>query len=94
MASSTTRPPIDFSPGRRSVDAPDHVRAAVHALLVGQMAGHLCDHQIDLSNRSAARASLERAGFGEHSTSRLLDRAITEAARSFQFISASAGRVE
>lgn len=83
MASSTTRPPIDFSPGRRSVDAPDHVRAAVHALLVGHMACHLCDHQIDLTNRSAARASLERAGFGEPSVSLLLDRAVDEALRAF-----------
>lgn len=89
MASSTTRPPIDFSPGRRSVDAPDHVRAAVHALLVGQMAGHLCDHQIDLTNRSAARASLERAGFGEPSVERLLDRAISEAGRSIAFLEAN-----
>ena len=59
---------------RRS--APIHVRAAVHSILTGHMAGHLVQHRVDLSDRIAARTSLEVAGYGEPSIANLLDRSI------------------
>ncbi|MGN7869373.1 hypothetical protein [Paracoccus sp. 22332] len=55
---------------------PIHVRAAVHSVLTGHMAGHLVHHRIDLSDRAAARAALHSAGFGETSIATLLDRSI------------------
>lgn len=56
--------------------APAHTRAAVKCILVGQMAGTLCQHRIDLADRTAARTALENAGHGEASLLSLLDRAL------------------
>lgn len=56
--------------------APMHVRAAVHSILTGQMAGQLILQKIDLSDRVAARIALETAGCGELTIANLLDRSI------------------
>ena len=75
--------PDNFPPDRLvRRPAPAHMRAAAHALIVGQMAGHLCGHRVDLSSRAACRVALGLAGFGEPSITHLLDRAIAEAGRS------------
>ncbi|MGA0615907.1 hypothetical protein [Paracoccus sp. KR1-242] len=92
MSPIDPRRPIEFTRGITSCDAPDHTRAAVHAFLVGQMACYLCDHRIDLTNRSAARSALQGHGFGENSVTFLLDRAIAEASRSKMAVADLGGR--
>ena len=61
---------------------PIHVRAAVHSVLTGHMAGHLVHQKIDLTDRTAARTALEVAGYGEPSIANLLDRSIALAKHS------------
>lgn len=71
--------------------APAHIRAAVHSILAGSMAGTLCRDRIDLTDRVAARNCLEVAGYGEASVALLLDRAIAVAALSSGSIKACGG---
>lgn len=59
--------------------APVHVRFAVQAILVGQMASHLVAHQIDLDDPAAVREALLTVGHGEPSVEALLSRAIAAA---------------
>lgn len=65
---------------RTCVQAPPHVREAVHNILVGHMAAHLSLHRVALKDRASVRTELLQAGFGEGSVTTLLDRVI-EAAR-------------
>ena len=64
----------------QTVDASDRVKASVRAVVIGQMAGHLRLHGIDLNDKSEVWAALSEAGFGTASIDALGDLAI-EAAR-------------
>lgn len=71
------------NPSARTIarrEASPEVRAAVRSVLTGHMAGSLSS--VDVSDRSLARTTLERAGFGETSIAAFLDDAILLAARS------------
>ncbi|MDF3606527.1 hypothetical protein PE067_10485 [Paracoccus sp. DMF-8] len=84
MTDCPDRTAADFTLADRRIavrEAPHHVREAVHALLVGQMAGDLILHRADLSNTVDCRDVLVEAGYGTDSINNLLTRAI-QAARS------------
>lgn len=78
----TTAPvdPTEQPRVRTCIQAPPHVREAVHNILVGHMAAHLRLHRVGLQDRASVRTELLQAGFGEASVTTLLDRVI-EAAR-------------
>lgn len=78
-----TATPVDTSEQprlRTCVEAPPHVREAIHNIIIGHMAAHLRLHRVELQDRSSIRTELLQAGFGEVSVTALLDRVI-EAAR-------------
>ncbi len=66
------------------IKAPVTVRAAIHAIIVGQMAAALIQTRAQLSNPDACRSCLLDAGFGEPSITRLMSRAIAAATDSLK----------
>lgn len=66
----------DVSPKITPVEAPFHVRMAIHSIIVGQMAAAMLLHKADLYDRAACRTLLLVVGHGESSVDQLLSRAI------------------
>ncbi len=64
------------------IPAPAPLRAAVHAVLVGQMASALLINRANLGSCDLCRAALLQQGFGENSVGLLLPRAISAATES------------
>lgn len=61
------------------IEAPQHIRTAVHTIIVGHMASSLIAHKALLHDPASCRKALLDAGFGEPSVKNLLDRAIAAA---------------
>ena len=59
--------------------APEHIRQAVRAIIVGHMASALVAAQTDLGDAEAVRSDLETVGFGEESIAALKAQAIKAA---------------